>query len=223
MTPQTNARVGEETTNVGIRTKPMSPFAASSTVVNLILATGPFSYPYGYTQLGPVISAPLLFATAILAYITATYLVEALSVAVAVKKTDEEESLSAERTKSLFEKDDYKSEQQYEELNEPDQHMKDSDFYIREKIEIGILCERVSHPWVKYSFITILIIYVYGAVSLKYVTGAISLQEGMSFLVTGQEGKWVEDYPWTYFIGIAIFGALSIGFSFGDIENSKTL
>jgi hypothetical protein len=101
--------------------------------------------------------------------------------------------------------------------------MKESDFYIREKIEIGILCERISNSWVKYSFITILIIYVYGAVSLKYVTGAISLQEGMSFLITGQEGKWVEDYPWTYFIGIAIFGSLSIGFSFGDIENSKTL
>lgn len=68
---------------------PMSPFAASSTVVNLILATGPFSYPYGYVSLGPVISAPLLFIMSILAYITATYLVEALSVAVAIKKRDE--------------------------------------------------------------------------------------------------------------------------------------
>jgi hypothetical protein len=62
----------------------MTPLAASSTVVNLILATGPFSYPYAYTALGPVISAPLLFTTAILAYITATYLVEALSVACAI-------------------------------------------------------------------------------------------------------------------------------------------
>lgn len=80
-----------ETTNKGIKTVPMTPFAASSTVVNLILATGPFNYPYGYVSLGPVISAPLLFITAILAYITATYLVEALSVAVAVKKNEQNE------------------------------------------------------------------------------------------------------------------------------------
>lgn len=101
--------------------------------------------------------------------------------------------------------------------------MKASEFYIREKIEIGVLCERVSNSYVKNAFIVVLVIYVYGAVSLKFVTGALSLQEGMSFLFTGQEGKWVEDYPWTYFIGIAIFGVLSISFSFGDIENSKTL
>jgi hypothetical protein len=64
---------------------------------------------------------------------------------------------------------------------------------------------------------------VYGAVSLKYVTGAISLQEGCSYLFTGEEGKWVTDAPWTYYIGVAVFAVLSICFSFGDIENSKTL
>lgn len=101
--------------------------------------------------------------------------------------------------------------------------MKDSEFYVREKIELGILAERVSYTWFKYFIIVMLTIYVYGACSLKYVTGAISLQEGLSFLFTGQEGLWVENYPWTYFIGIVVFASLSIGFSFGDIENSKTL
>jgi hypothetical protein len=41
--------------------------------------------------------------------------------------------------------------------------------------------------------------------------------------VTGEEGLWGVNYPWTYYVAIAIFGVLSIGFSFGDIENSKTL
>jgi hypothetical protein len=51
-----------------------------------------------------VISAPLLFITAILAYITATYLVEALSVAVAIKAGDDkEDQLEAAEKKSLFE------------------------------------------------------------------------------------------------------------------------
>ena len=62
----------------------MSPLAASATCVNLILATGPFTYPYGYTALGPVISAPLLFLVAILAYITATYLFETISISQAL-------------------------------------------------------------------------------------------------------------------------------------------
>jgi hypothetical protein len=76
---------------------PMSPLAASATIVNLLLATGPFSYPYGYVSLGPVISAPLLFIVAILAYITATYLVESISIAVAIG-----EGKTQRRTESLF-------------------------------------------------------------------------------------------------------------------------
>lgn len=74
--------------------------------------------------------------------------------------------------------------------NQDDAGMKDSEFYIREKIELGILAERVARPWVKTCIIIILTIYVYGAMSLKYVTGSISLQEGLSFLITGKEGLW---------------------------------
>jgi len=59
----------------------MSPLAASATVVNLLLATGPFTYPYAYVSLGPVISVPILIINCALAYITATYMVEAVSIA----------------------------------------------------------------------------------------------------------------------------------------------
>ena len=203
----------------------MSPLAASATCVNLILATGPFTYPYGYTALGPVISAPLLFLVAVLAYITATYLFEAISISQALQRMEravEPDELDG-RTKSLFDETCYKDEAIQEKMNRKDMAVKDSEFYIREKVEIGILAERVSYNWVKYSIIVILIVYVYGAVALKYVTGAISLQEGMSKIFTGEEGYWTQEYPWTYYIAIAIFGVLSITFSFGDIENSKTL
>ena len=64
-----------------VKLNPMSPLAAAATVVNLLLATGPFTYPYGYVSLGPVVAAPLLFITCFLAYITATYMVEAISIA----------------------------------------------------------------------------------------------------------------------------------------------
>ena len=71
----------------------MSPYAASATIINLLLATGPFSYPYAYTSLGPVLSAPLLFLMAIMAYVTATYLIETLSIATALDDKKRSESL----------------------------------------------------------------------------------------------------------------------------------
>lgn len=127
------------------------------------------------------------------------------------------------RTQSLFDSSSYPNAEMERKAHVDDALMRNSEFYIREKIELGILAERVARPWVKTAIIIILTIYVYGAMSLKYVTGSISLQEGLSFLITGKEGLWNENAPWTYYIGIAIFGALSIGFSFGDIEHSKTL
>lgn len=101
--------------------------------------------------------------------------------------------------------------------------MKDSEYYIREKLELGILAERISYPWVKNCIMVILVIYVYGAMSLKYVTGSESLIYGLSFIFTGSEGTWFNEYPWIYYVSIAIFGTLCISFSFGDIENSKVL
>lgn len=67
----------------------MSPLAASATVVNLLLATGPFTYPEGFVALGPVTSSILLFITCFIAYITATFMVEAISVAHAYLKVEE--------------------------------------------------------------------------------------------------------------------------------------
>lgn len=62
----------------------MTPLAASATVVNLVLATGPFTYPEGFVELGPVMSTLLLGITCVIAYITATFMVEAISVANAI-------------------------------------------------------------------------------------------------------------------------------------------
>ena len=68
----------------------------------------------------------------------------------------------------------------------------------------------------------ILIVYMYGAMCLKYVSGAESLYQGIAFLATGNQGSY-DDSPWVYPVSILVFGALCITFSFGDIENSKYL
>ncbi len=82
--------------------RPMGPLAASSTVVNLVLATGPFTYPYGFVKLGPIISLILLIVTGFLAYITATFQMETLSISNAAR--------SKKRQGTLFEDDCYTSE-----------------------------------------------------------------------------------------------------------------
>jgi len=69
----------------------------------------------------------------------------------------------------------------------------------------------------------ILIIYMYGAMSLKYVAGAQCLYQGISFMIYGDEETITDKIPGVYYLGIAVFGFFSIIFSFGDIENSKTL
>ena len=76
----------------------------------------------------------------------------------------------------------------------------------------------------KNSIIFVLMIYVYGAVCLKYVSGAESFVDGVSFTIWGNSTGLNEFLGFdSYYLGIVIFGALSIWFSFGNIENAKTL
>jgi len=49
------------------------------------------------------------------------------------------------------------------------------------------MAERLSDVWFKYAIMTVLIVYMYGAMALKYVSGAESLYRGLSFSVTGDE------------------------------------
>jgi hypothetical protein len=53
--------------------------------------------------------------------------------------------------------------------------MKSSPYYVRKKLELGQLAMALSYPWVKNTMMVILVIYMYGAMMLKYVAGAESL------------------------------------------------
>jgi len=70
----------------------------------------------------------------------------------------------------------------------------------------------------------ILSIYMYGAMCLKYASGAESFVQAVSFTIFKDANHWTEVFPFDpYYIGIIIFGSLSLLFSFGNIENSKML
>jgi len=107
--------------------------------------------------------------------------------------------------------------------NDKDTRYKTSEFYIREKLEIGVVAERIAAPWVRTAIIIVLIVYMYGAMALKYTAGAQSLYRGVSFIAVGDPYYAENNYNWSYYVSIIIFAALSIAFSFGDIENSKYL
>lgn len=40
---------------VGSHGVPLTPLSAGATLINLVLATGPFSYPYSYTKWSPLV------------------------------------------------------------------------------------------------------------------------------------------------------------------------
>ena len=115
---------------------PMTPIEAAGAVINLLLATGPFSYPQGFSQLGPVFSMILLVITTFIAYITSTFMVEAISVAHA---EDDER-----RRDSMFGETCYKSPIIKMQRNKKDMSSKQSPFYIRKKIEIGIVAQTIA-------------------------------------------------------------------------------
>jgi hypothetical protein len=198
----------------------MTPLAGAATATNLLLATGPFTYPHGFVNLGPVTASLMLAVTCFIAFITATFMIEAISVAAAVKHHQSEpenhDRDSAEfnsRRDSQVEPDDLK-----------ELHDMDSPFYIHKKIEITIVGETIINKTCKNAIIFILTIYVYGAVCLKYVGGAESFVDGVSHTIWGNSTGLSEALGFdSYYLGIMIFGGLSIWFSFGNIENAKTL
>ena len=108
---------------------------------------------------------------------------------------------------------------------DPDTPYKSSPFYIRQKLEIGTLADDFLAPWLKYTLYVVLVIYMYGAMCLKYVAGAESFVEGLSFSIWGDSEQMNHELGGfdPYYLGLIVFGTLSLSFCFGNIENSKYL
>jgi hypothetical protein len=110
----------------------MQQWYASATIINLLLATGPFLYPFSYVSLGPILSCIILVLASASSYICATFMLEALSIAQNIKDypgapprkertttedltngrldTEEEINTTGQRVKkSLFSKDIYEA------------------------------------------------------------------------------------------------------------------
>mmetsp|Transcript_33838 Transcript_33838/g.39039 ORF Transcript_33838/g.39039 Transcript_33838/m.39039 type:complete len:143 (+) Transcript_33838:483-911(+) len=86
------------------------------------------------------------------------------------------------------------------------------------------MADNLLPVWGKYTLIFFLIVYMYGAMCLKYVAGAKSMVEGVSVTIFQDKEKLEKEIGFDpYFIGIFVFAVISIYFSFGNIENAKVL
>ena len=82
----------------------------------------------------------------------------------------------------------------------------------------------IANRTVKILIMIVLMTYMYGAICLKYVSGAESFDSGVSYTFWGNDEGFEQALGFDpYYIGICLFGSLSIYFSFGNIENAKTL
>jgi len=197
---------------------PLTPLAAGATLINLVLATGPFAFPYSFVMTSPILGVCLMGIVLILAYMTAGFMVEALAISCAMRYDPD----LSERERTIYpslpgENPDIKRKR-----DEADEGIKNNPYYIREKIEISKMCDDHMHVAVKYGFFLIIAAYMYGAMIFKYVSGAKSLSQGISFTFTGHKEQLDKDYHF-YYVCIILFAMVSIMFSLGNIENSRVL
>jgi len=80
-------------------------------------------------------------------------------------------------------------------FNNKDLGYKTSPYYIRQKFELGKLAEIFCAPWIKIVLMVILVIYMYGAMCLKYVSGAESFVEAISSTIYNDSSKWKKVSP----------------------------
>jgi hypothetical protein len=108
--------------------------------------------------------------------------IEAISYANAIK--------SQRRLDTLFPDDNYQSPMMLEKLNSKDKQVKISPYYIREKIEIGKLLDTFCEKWIKVFLMVIMVIYMYGAICLKYASSAESFVQAVSFTLYKDANAW---------------------------------
>ncbi len=114
-------------------------------------------------------------------------MLEVISSANAVKGVD--------RHSTLFPAETYSSPVVAGRYNTKDAAHKTSPYYIRKKFELGILMEIFTLPWIKYLVMVILVLYMYGAMCLKYSSGSESFVAGMSSTIYNDPDKWTKVSP----------------------------
>lgn len=80
-------------------------------------------------------------------------------------------------------------------FNQKDLGNKTSPFYIRQKVELGKMVEAFCPNYVKIGVMIILVIYMFGAMCLKYASGADSFVTAVSYSKYNDPKQWAKESP----------------------------
>ena len=79
----------------------------------------------------------------------------------------------------------YATEEMREKFNKADKDHKDSPYYMRIKLEYSVVAKHFSGNWARTLTIVVLSILLYGAMCLKYSSGAESFEQVVSQVIYG--------------------------------------
>eukprot|EP01017_Pseudomicrothorax_dubius_P051203 TRINITY_DN9818_c0_g1_i1.p1 TRINITY_DN9818_c0_g1~~TRINITY_DN9818_c0_g1_i1.p1 ORF type:complete len:453 (-),score=43.79 TRINITY_DN9818_c0_g1_i1:63-1421(-) len=179
----------------------ITSFAGFAMIINLILGTGPFTVPFFAMEAGLVLSPILLILAMIVAYISATFIIESLSTCNAV------ESYAIAR-QSLIDNN----------------IEKESLFGLKKSFEFTKISAIMLGTAGRLITVCIISFYLFGAVAIKCVAAAESLSSGLSYLIYGDGTHLNAAIGFDlYYVLLGLFALFVIGFCLGDISKLSTL
>eukprot|EP01125_Pyxidicula_operculata_P012092 TRINITY_DN3965_c0_g1_i1.p1 TRINITY_DN3965_c0_g1~~TRINITY_DN3965_c0_g1_i1.p1 ORF type:complete len:469 (-),score=27.33 TRINITY_DN3965_c0_g1_i1:58-1464(-) len=175
-------------------------------VFNLIVGAGALALPLAFHKAGLILGIILLSVLCFLGYITITFMIEAQSIANALKYNESPE-IDTEplwnESSSINKKED-----------------EGNTFYIRSKIEVSEMAETFLGPIGNKLFFAVMIIYLYGDLAIYAVAVPNSLVEVTGAWVIGN--NMVDEYK-VYWIYLSFFTVLLVPFTFFDFQKTRYL
>eukprot|EP01029_Cantina_marsupialis_P007347 TRINITY_DN181246_c0_g1_i1.p1 TRINITY_DN181246_c0_g1~~TRINITY_DN181246_c0_g1_i1.p1 ORF type:complete len:468 (-),score=108.41 TRINITY_DN181246_c0_g1_i1:242-1645(-) len=165
-------------------------------ILNITLGTGPITLPYGFQKCGLILSAIFMVAICATAFITATFLVEAMAVCTGIKKGVEQITEGPVQSLDVLE------------------DKEDDEAKSLQRFEIGTMGEILFGKHGRLATFLIMIIYTIGTLSVYAVAVPKALASMTNGDILGMD---------SYYFYVGVFACIAIPFSFGNFQNTKPL
>ena len=174
------------------------------TILNILLATSPYSMPYAIRESGLLLGLSFFVLSTLLAYNSAQMIVESISYASAKNFSVNDHSEIQDDPKDVI--------------------IRESPFFIKHKLELYTLCKTFTGTYTTAFSMVVLAIFLWGGMLVKCVSSCVSLTRALSFTLYGDlniiNDMWGFD---VYYAAVFLFAVLATFFALGNIENSKSL
>ena len=212
-----------------------SPLVAAVFLLNVFLGTGVLTLPYAFVHAGLVLSAVFLLGIGTIAYITAMFLLEAMSAANALmKRAGEEEVERADFASAIESAVPGASGSELSGVSDggeaplaaAEKGSTDAYFNVQERFELGELAALVSNSQGEGKKETLyrrlqelgvyvfLVAYTFGCLATYAVAVVTTLDKLVPWHPAGVD---------TYHMWLAVFACVVFPFCFGDFQNTRVL